>query len=262
VFSGVVADREAIRLAAVRQVPPGTPLTQARVILEEQGFTCRNWNIPAAIFAPSLLVPDRMDLSSDALKVLAKERDSRTLYCHAVVNDLEEWHLQSYTVLVILLPDAKDGVRDVIVGVRASNNRYASFFRTKPDLHEPIGLPLAEARVRMEAAGFRCADVAPGNDLRPHVLCEAFDENILGGYIVRVQLYPDEAGIVRSTNVPDSERLFDAERCMLPHGDEATSEAIRRSVMFPVRAGCRYSLITLEVCAVCMAITAMPYGLH
>jgi hypothetical protein len=255
-FGGVVADREAIRQVAARQVPPGTPLAEARAILEQQGFRCRNWSIPTAIFIPTLLVPPDMDLPSDVQKLLAKERDSRSVYCRADVNDQQEWHLQSYTVLVILLPDEKDAVHDLIVGVHANCNRYTNYFRTKPELHEPIGLPIAEAQARMASAGFRCK--ANG----PHVLCEAFDEHILGGYIVRVHLCADDAGIVRSTKVPDSENLFDAERCMLPHGDESTSEAVCRGVLFPVRAGCRYSVFALGAVAICMAITAMPYGLH
>jgi hypothetical protein len=261
-FTEVDAQRDAVKQVVLDRVPPGTPIAKAQEILETQGFACRPYSGLTHFFFPEELVPSGVRLPQGAYQRLHQARKDRPVYCRATLHELQEWHLQSYVVLVVLIPDETQTLRDVEVGICPQRHNYANYFKSRPDLREPIDLPIEAARARMEAAGFRCAWVTPRADEaenRPHLLCEAFDENAIGGDIVRVSLFPDGAGVIRETNVLNREHPFDAERCMLPHGDESPAEAACRCVLFPVRAGCRYTLFTIGVC---MAITAMPYGLR
>jgi hypothetical protein len=258
-FEEVAADREAVRQVVLRHVPPGTPIAQAQAMLEERGFTCRPYSAATQFFHHEDLIPRGVALPSPAYQQLARERKHRPVYCQARLPETQEWHLRSHTVLVVLVPDASQTVRDVQAGLGTHFHNNTAFFKARPELREPTGLSTEAAIARLRAAGFRPVDATGDRETRPHLICEAFDENPLGGQIVRVQLFPDEAGVIRETKVLDRVGLFDSERCMLPHGDEPTAVAIGRVALFPVRAGCGYALITV---AVCMAITAMPYGLH
>jgi hypothetical protein len=243
-FEEVDAESEAVKQAVLRHVPPGTPLDQAKAILEEQGFTCRQYDQLTGCFYPQALT-DGINLSSEAHTRLGKQRDHPPLYCLATRSELEKWHLLSQRILVVLVPDEARRVKAVEVGLRGQPHHNAAFFKSRPDLHDPEGLPVAEAEARMEAAGFRCTLVENGADHpRPYLSCEAFDEVVLGGHIVRVHLYPDDAGVIRETRVLDKGGWFDAERCMWLHGDESPAWAVGRGVLFPVREGCRYTLIT------------------
>jgi hypothetical protein len=252
-----------IKQAVLDRMPPGMSAEEAQAVLESQGFKCRPFTRYAQAFHPEELVPAGVRLSPDATKRLVKEQKHTPVYCRITLPELQEWHLMSYQVLVVLIPDESKALSDIEVGVQSIPHMHRYFFvARKPDLHEPTGLSVDAACARMEAAGFRCKTVvakAGDKEQRPHVLCEAFDENPIGGKIIRVQLFPDEAGMIRETRVVEREELFDAERCMLPHGDESPAEAVCRGVLFPVRAGVRYTLFAV---AIGMAITAMPYGLH
>lgn len=164
--------------------------------------------------------------------------------------------MRSYSVLVVLLTGGADAVADVQVGLKPECHSHEDFFARRPELHEPVGLPVEEARARMAAAGFRCT-AGPGGT----VDCAAFDEWLLGGSVVRVSLHPDAAGVVREARVPDKSAWFDAERCMWPHGDESTTEAVCKRAVFPLRLGCRYALFTAwGIAIVVMGGTMYPYG--
>jgi hypothetical protein len=264
-----VADRDAIKETVLRHVPPGTPMDQAQAMLEQEEFTCRPDTKPNLFFGSDHPIPPGVYLPADVQIRLSRQRGPRPIYCRATRHELEEWHLQAFTVLVVLVPDDAQHLRDVEIGLGRERHPNFSFFRQRPDLHEPLGLPPEAARARMTAAGFRCSDVRagePGQDPRPHIDCEAFDEWLLGGDIVRVRLYVDEGGLVCESKVLDKGRLFDDERCMWLHGDESTAEAVGRVAAYPVRLGGRYALLTtvctLGLAALAMAVTAMPYGLH
>jgi hypothetical protein len=260
VFEQVPADADAVKQAVLGHVPPGTPADQAQAILEAQGFVCRSANPVLEVFHPDALNPERVDLESAARKRIAGERNR--IYCHATVRGLEEWHLVPYHVLIVLVSGTDDRIRAIEVGVKRDKHRYAKFFEERRDLREPVGLPAPMARAQMEAAGFCCTEVNPeatARDVRPYVLCEAFEETLINGHVIRVHLYPDAAGVIRETFVPDEGRLFDAERCMLPHGDEPSDKTLRRCMVFPLRVGCRYTLITLAVCTV---IVATPLAIN
>jgi hypothetical protein len=140
------------------------------------------------------------------------------------------------------------------------------FFQNRADLHAPVGQPVDQARSQMAAAGFHCTGIRPkgtDGDPRPHIRCQAFDENWMGGRIVRVHLYADESGVIREAKVLDKTAWFDAERCMLPHDNESAGEVALKGVLFPIRESGRYAAITLEIAAVLLAFSTMPpHGLH
>jgi len=262
-FREVEPKRDEIKQAVLGRIPLGTPIEQAQAVLEAQGFVCRPYSRLSQAFNPNELLSTGIALPPEVNKRLSKEHKNSPVYCRVTLPELQDWHLMSCVVLVVLIPDEARLVRDIEVGTASKHHPHAYFFTSKkPELREPTGLPVETARVRMEAAGFRSKVVAAearDKDSRPYVLCEVYDENPLGGLIIRVKLFTDEAGVVRETRVVEGEELFDAERCMLPHGDEGPIESACRYALFPVRAGCRYTLFAI---ALGMAITAMPYGLH
>jgi hypothetical protein len=261
-----VADRDAIKQTVLRHIPPGTPLEQAQALLEQQEFTCHPASKANLLLGSSDPIPPGVYLPGDVRKRLFQERNRHPIYCSTTRHELEEWHLKSFTVLVVLIPDEAQRLRDVEIGLARKWHPNTTFFQQRPDLHEPLGLPIEAAKARMTAAGFRCSDVQTGKTGRDPpscIHCEAFDEWLLGGSIVRVRLYLDESGRVCESKVLDEGSLFDAERCMGLHGDESTAQAVGKAVVYPVRLGCRYALITVGLTVgVTMAVTAMPYGLH
>jgi hypothetical protein len=256
-FEKTTADPDAIKQAVLRHIPPGTPIEQAQVMLEYQDFTCHPDTKDKLFSGSGDLIPPGVYLPGDVQKRLLQERDRHPIYCRATRHDLEEWHLKSFTVLVILIPDDAHRLRDVEVGLAPGPQRHtcSTFFKQRPTLHEPLGLPIEAARSQMTAAGFRCSDVRtgePGQDPRPFIHCEAFDEELLGGHIVRVRLYLDESGLICESKVLNEGSPLDAERCMWLHGDESAAQAFGKAAIYPVRLGCRYTLITI---AVTMAVT-------
>jgi len=262
VFEKTTADREAIKQAVLRHIPPGTSMEQAQAMLEQQEFTCRSYTKSNSFLGTSDLIPHGVYLAIDVQKHLFQARDRQPVYCHTTRHELDEWHLKSFTVLVVLIPDNAHRVSDVEIGLAPKRHPNVTFFQQRPDLHEPLGIPVEVARERMTAAGFRCSDVQTTKAClhpRSYLDCETFDEYLLGGNIVRVRLFLDESGLICESKVLEEGKVFDDERCMWLHGDESTAQAVGKSVVFPVRLGCRYALGTIGIF---MAVTAMPYGLH
>jgi hypothetical protein len=263
-FENTAADRDAIKQTVLRHIPPGTPMDQAQILLEDQGFTCK----VNQVFGSSSLIAPGVYLPSDVQKRLYQERHRKSIYCQATRHELEDWHLKSFTVLVVLIPDDAQRLLDTEIGLTPAPKQHPNlpFFQQRPDLHAPIGLPIEAARDRMAGAGFHCSDVCqgkPGEDPRSYIQCEAFNEWLLGGGIVRVRLYLDESGHICESKILDETRLFDAERCMWLHGDESAAQAVVRAAAYPLRLTCRYVLgATVITVGVAMAVTAMPYGLH
>jgi hypothetical protein len=236
-FEKTTADRDAIKDTVLRHIPPGTPIEQARSMLEHQGFTIQ----------PSQTPPK-----------WCRKPSGQRIYCQATRQEVEEWRVKSFTVSVILISDDTQRLRDVEIGLGPKDHPNLTFFQKRPDLHPPLGLSIEEARTRMISAGFRCSDVCPGKpgeDSRPYIHCEAFDESLLGGHIVRVRLWLDESGRICESKVLEKGNLFDAERCMWLHGDESTAQAVGKAATYPVRLSCRYALITvgLTVGVACVA---------
>jgi hypothetical protein len=261
-FENTTADRDAIKQTVLRHIPPRTPMEQAQVMLEDQGFTCHPHTKANYFLGSSDLIPRGVYLPSEVLTRLAQEcRSHHPIYCQVTRQDLEEWHLKSFTVLVVLIPDDKQLLSDVEVGLSTKRHPNLAFFQQRPDLHEPVGLPIEAARAQMTAAGFRCSDVCPGKpgeDSRSSIQCEAFSEWLLGGDIVRIRLYIDEAGRICESKALEKGNRFDAERCMWLHGDESDAQSIVRAAAYPVRLSCRYALITVGVAAL---VAVWPFAL-
>jgi hypothetical protein len=216
-------------------------------MLVDQGFTCHPYTQ-----AKSLMASSGVKLPNEIQNRRLAERDRQSIYCLGMPPQLEEWHLKSFTVLVILIPDDMQLLRDVEVGLASKQPRNIAFFQKRPDLHEPVGLPIETARDRMTAAGFRCSDVCPGKpgeDPHSYIHCESFDESLLGGHIVRVRLYVDESGRICESKILDKAELFDAERCMWLHGDESRAQTVGKAAAYPVRLSCRYALLTVAIAA-------------
>jgi hypothetical protein len=256
-FEETEAAEDTVKQVILRHVPPGTPIAQAQTALAKQGFTCRPYSAWTMSFYRQALIPSAYDLSLTALKRVHEQRERIPIFCHVSRPELMDWGLRSHEILVVLIPDEKQVLRDVEVGVRNHFQSDAQFFLAKPDFHEPVGLPIAEAQSRMEAAGFRCTlvEAKAGAESRRHLFCRTFDEHALGGSIIRVHLYPDEAGVVRETRILDETGWFDAERCMLPGSEDTSVWAVAKGALFPVRVGCRYTLISAGYMMCVLAIS-------
>jgi hypothetical protein len=128
-------------------------------------------------------------------------------------------------------------------------DRCHAIFAARPELQDPVGLSVAEARARMETAEFRCSccDGDSGSRGRPYLYCWRRVENPIGGYVLRVRLYPDEAGVVCDSEILRGDRWFEAERCMLPAAEDSPEWFALRAALFPVRVSCRYALIMLAL---------------
>lgn len=264
VFDEVEPENAALTEVVLRNISPGTPVERARLMLEEQGFSCKRYSPLRDAFNHACFVPPGIALPEKVFRRLRADKECPPLYCQATLPELQDWHLASQPVLIVLVPDQAQNVADVVVAIgKKSEHADAGFFKARPDLHAPLGQAVEQARTWMAAAGFDCTGVRPqgdDGDARPHVRCQAFDENWMGGRIVRVHLYPDESGTIHEVKVLRESDFFDAERCMLPHGDTPAGQAALKGILFPVRECGRYAIITVEVAMVMMALAAMPYG--
>jgi hypothetical protein len=247
-FEEIQPGHDAIREAVLRHVPVGTPIAPAQAALEGQGFTCRHYQMTSSLFLPDDLVPRGVFLHGQARQHIFRERANQPVFARVTLPELQDWHQRDYTVVVVLIPDAAQTLQDVEVGLGTEQHRHAAFFEARPALREPVGLPLVQAGAHLQAFGFHLAvdvparavrDPRPGDGPAP-VVYEAFDESFLGGQIVRVCLFADQAGIVREAQVLSHGGWFDAERCMLPRDDSPPAEVAWRTVLFPARVGCRY----------------------
>ncbi len=256
-FEETEVTEDAVKQVVLRHVPPRTPIAQAQAELEKQGFTCRAYSSWTMSFNRLALIPSGYDLSLAAQTRVNKQRDRVPIYCHVARPELMDWGLRSHEIMIVLIPDEKQVLRDVEVGLRKHLHPDAQFFLAKPDFHEPVGLPIAEAQKRMEAAGFQCTlvEAKAGSESRRHLFCQTFDEHALGGSIIRLHLYPDDAGVIRETRILDETGWFDAERCMLPGGEDTPGWAAAKGALFPVRVGCRYTLISVGYMMCVLAIS-------
>jgi hypothetical protein len=261
-FEEIEPNREAVKQAVLRHLPPGTPVERAQAMLQEQGFTCREYNSWTWFFNQCQLIPPEVHLTSTEQHRIYEQRAQKPVFCQANLKANGEWHLTAYRVLVVLIPDGAGALHDVEVGIGQLRHMNAEFFKQRPELHDPVGLPIEEARTRLVDAGFYCMGIAQRaeKDDRPFMLLVAFDEGLLGGQVVRVHLYSDAAGVVRETEVLAESGAFDAEWCMLPHGDESPTWLVCKAALFPTRVACRWTLITGCVC-LAMAAQGPVHGL-
>jgi len=253
VFEETEATCDAVKQTILKHLPPGTPLAQAQAALEHEGFTCHPFTQGARGF--DLYAIPIYTLNRDGQKRILKERNRELVACLGTRTEDTCWHLKTDHLLIVLIPDEANNLRDVEVGMSSKTQSGADFFQAHPDIREPLGMPISLAQARMESAGFVCQRGEAGG--RRTVHCERPAETVLGGRIIRVTLLADDASVICETRVHDKAGWFDAERCMLPHQDDALALAVARSAAFPARIGCRYALETAGVLMICCVL---PYG--
>jgi hypothetical protein len=256
---------DSLRQVIVAHVPPGTPVAQAEQTLEAQGFTCRRYTAWNTLFTTQTVLPPGIYLSGETLDRLRRERANQPLCCMAYRDAVGYWGKGSAQILVLLFPDAAQRVQDVEVHTGSwEGHPYQDSFVKRPGLREPVGLPIATARALLEAAGFRCVSPAGGDKDaagRSFLLFRACDEFLLGGFLVRVRVYPDEAGIVRETDVLRDFEWFEGEQSMLPGPDDSPGLAVWKGAVYPVRLATRYAAITaFWAVTIPLACFALKYG--
>ncbi len=210
-----------------------------------------------------MLLPRAISLGKDTRDRLHREQSNRPLCCVAYRDAVGHWGQASAEILVLLFPDAAQCVQDVEVHAgKWEGHPYQASFTKRPDLQEPVGLPVAAARARLEQAGFHCLSPAAGEKDpagRPCLLFRACDEHLLGGRLVRVRLYPDEAGIIRETEVLHEYAWFENEQCMLPGPDDSPLLAVCKGVLFPVRVTTLYAGV-VAIYAIALPLIGMGGG--
>lgn len=247
------ADQEAIRTEVRRHVGPGLPVESARERLGQLGF----YGLYAGVYKekpvsylPAYTLTERI-FGRDP----RRDKNFHSLICRASGYEIGHWNQYHYLVTVSLPYDESGLITEVEVACSPlRTGRYANFFARHPDLHEPLGLPIEQAQALMQAHKFHCAYKSPekGSAEQRHSLnCYAYDEYVLGGIIVRVQLLYDETRTVTGIEVAEKPGDFDGLRCMLPNNSDTVAGGIVKAVVFPVR------LYTVIVVAGVMANLAM-----
>jgi hypothetical protein len=156
-------------------------------------------------------------------------------------DEIGAWGRRYFDLTGVLYFDENLNVSDVEVTYipwQSQRTPFAWFIAKRPNLHDPVGMPLEEARGLMEGAGFRCTPVAFDKyekSGRPYLACRAVAETLLGGSIVRVRLFYDDAGMVTDTRVQKEGEILDEIVCMLPDRDESFGHAVFKTLIFPAR---------------------------
>src|SRR5262249_20997955 len=209
-------------------VYPGLAVETARARLEELGFRCRY----AGVFArkPQAYHPTRSLPEVIGGRDAGKDKLFHTLVCSNPRDEIGNWGRRYFPVTVNLPYDENGIVTEVEVPpVLPQVSRYAAFFARRPDLREPVGLPVEQARALMQAQKFRCAYAASGGNGqggRPFLDCHAYDETPLGGNIIRVHLFYDATQTVTDAKVVQERGGFDDLRCMLPNPTDSLGQGV------------------------------------
>lgn len=236
----VLAEGPAIKEAVVARVSPGVPMAQATALLEGHGFhSCGT---------EDLSIPSPHPAEIHDLVSINRPKDDRPVY-RSMRCDIHgaAWGRDYETILVVLSPDPDEMVRSIEVYESRRGHPYRKFFAGHPELQEPIDLPADEARARMQEHKFKCTEVAADEaaGARRCLYCVAYDEGILGGSMVQVRLFLDEAGVVRDSDIVRQAPWFEDQRCMLPDRDDHPAWFAFKTALFPVREATRASLVAI-----------------
>jgi hypothetical protein len=228
----IVPDKESITPIVLARIPLGTSFDEAQQILEANGFECRrhDWT---AIFAP--ITPPEVQALEMTPDGKYRKLVPGTLYATLRKDNVGRWGEAYVTVFVKLYPNrAKTHVHEVQVFVGKREHPYQQFFIAHPEIQEPVGRSVEEAQRQMQTWGFKCAKTeAPGTP--PYLLCQYYDETLLGGRHVRIKLFYDKDEMVRDSEIERDYEWFECERCMLPDADDSAGRFIGKSALFPVR---------------------------
>jgi hypothetical protein len=231
----VPAEESAITQELTQYVAPGMPLESARARLEPLGFRVFG-TIPKAYRSTPVNVRELLSGFDNKAEKNVNKVELRTS-----CDEIGAWGQRCIPLRVVLYfdKDMKVGEMKVDrVGFRGQKLRFAWYFSRRPNLREPLGMSVDEARKMMEAEGFRCKLVTSDRHEksgRPYLYCRAVAETPLGGSIIRVRLFHDEAGKVTDTRVLKEEEPFDELLCTLPDSGDTLVHAALKTVVFPVR---------------------------
>jgi hypothetical protein len=230
----VAADKTAILSEVAEHVTAGLPIEAARARLEALGF--RLFSIMPKSYRRAhglrelVCGPDQT----------ADENANRLLFVTSC-DEIGAWGQRYFDLRLFVYFDEDLRVRRIeIFYVSASGyaTRFAWYFSRRPNLREPLGLAVDDARTVMEVEGFHCRPATVKEQEksgRPYLYCRALAETPLGGSIIRAQLFYDEAGKVTDTCVLKDEELFDGLLCMLPGDDDTPAWAVAKTIIFPIR---------------------------
>jgi len=219
----------------MQYVVTGMPLEAARAMLEPLGFKVFGAMPKAYRSAPGNVRELISGFDNEAKKNVNK------VELHISCDEIGAWGQRCIPFRVLLYFDKDMKVAEIIidrVGSMGQKPRFAWYFARRPNLREPLGMSVDEARKMMEAEGFRCKLVISDKHEksgRPFLYCRAVAETPLGGSIIRVRLFHDEAGKVTDTHVLKEEEPFDELLCMLPDSGDTLVHAALKTVVFPVR---------------------------
>jgi hypothetical protein len=133
----------------------------ARTSIEELGFECLYggaYDKKPAAYLPARSLPELLGICArDASRV----KRFHSLVCTRALNEIGKW--SPYFPLTVTLPYDEEGrITEVeVTGLRPVIGPYADFFARRPELREPIGLSVEQARAVMEAHQFCCAEARP-----------------------------------------------------------------------------------------------------
>jgi hypothetical protein len=235
----IPADRSAIQAEILGHVALGLPVEAARSGMEELGFKClygRFSDKNPCGYLPPRTLPELLGTDNG---YASRAKRFHSLVCTTRVNRVGNWS-QLYFPITVTLPYDEDGrITDVeVANLLPTQSPYAGFFQRRPELREPIGLSVEEARAVMQGHQFLCAHARPAKqtgDRRPYLDCYAYDERPLGGDIVRVHLFYDEAGTVTEVEVIQWEGEFDGLCCMLPNRSDTLAGGVVKAALLPAR---------------------------
>ena len=231
----VPAEETAIKEELLRYAAPGTSLELAWQRLE------------AMEFRPFGCVPKKYHrLTGNLREALTgfdekARRNANRLIVDATCDEIGAWGQRYFPVRAVLYFDENMNVTEVEVPRLPTKGRrtdFAWYFSRRPNLHEPLGMPVEQARTLLEAEGFRCQPVALDKHEksgRPYLACRAVAETPLGGSIIRVRLFPDETGKVIDSYVRKDGDAFDEWLCMLPDQDDTIAHALLKTILFAPR---------------------------
>lgn len=231
----VPVEREALRQEILQVAIPGTPVELARARLEAEGFRLFSF-LPKSYRRHAANLPELLSGFDEKA-----EKQANSVQFFVLGDDARAWGQRVFELRPVVYFDENMNVRDVgipYVPDRARPTPFAWFFTKGEKLCEPVGMPLERARQLMEREGFRCTQVDSDKrekSGRPFLLCRAVAETALGGSIVRVRLFYDDAGIVTDTRVLKDAEFGDEIVCMLPNQDDSVEKAVFKTVIFPVR---------------------------
>lgn len=241
----VPVDAYEIKKAVVAQVPLGAPIDEAVAALEAHGF-----NDGFSFWANTGEIAEPWQPMAGAAGLPVSRYLRRDIH--------GAWGMDYETIEARLFKDADNRVCSVEVYESRRGHSYRHFFEKHKELREPVGMTAAEAQQYLAGFGFQCTEQLDGTGpaARRCLYCLAYDEALIGGSMVRVQLFLDANGVVRDSEVLRDAPWFEHQRVMLPGRDDDPAWFACKALLFPVREVTRASLVAI---AYTLYFSLLPY---